>query len=374
MKESRKPGCTDILFRVDASDNIGIGHLVRCLALADVLVLHGCKSVFVMKEAAPRIQERILESDHQCVILGGTAAPCTKSEQRYQLDQRDDALRCTKVFRNYPEFVLVVDHYGIDESWYQALEHHPSIVLVIDDLANRKHHCDVLVDQTYLRDERNYSTLVPSGAMLLCGSQYALLRKEFAEARPRALAKRQRYDAPHNVLIYFGGTTQLPLIEWTLACLDKHFADRTLHIRLLGLEPGSLAQNHHTEAHRIECVGKAADMPEMLLWADLAIGAAGSASWERCATGLPTLMFVLAENQRLIGENLAQAGAVLLAGKHYSHDEAPSEAQERPFVEGFRQLFHLDAYNAMSGCASSICDGNGAKRVAEALLDRITFN
>ncbi|HTH15906.1 MAG TPA: UDP-2,4-diacetamido-2,4,6-trideoxy-beta-L-altropyranose hydrolase, partial [Magnetospirillum sp.] len=251
--------------------------------------------------------------------------------------------------------LLVVDHYRLDEGYERAARAHARHVLVLDDLADRRHDCDILLDQTCGRSAADYRPLVPAHCRLLTGSRFSLLRPAFRSSRAASLARRR--EGVSRVVVSLGGTDPDNVTPRILDAL----ADLPLAIDVVmgGGAP-------HLEAVRAAVARlpsarlhvNVADMATLLAQADLAIGAAGTSAWERCCLGLPTIVVVLADNQRLIARNLAEAGAALVVSPE------PSELRA-----ALRQLQAPGALARMSEAAAAVCDGDGVARLCDTIDD-----
>jgi UDP-2,4-diacetamido-2,4,6-trideoxy-beta-L-altropyranose hydrolase len=231
--------------------------------------------------------------------------------------------------------------------------------MVIDDLASRCHDCDLLVDQTVGRARDDYRGLVPDDAELLIGSDYALLRPAFAALRPEAIARRQNSAVVRRILISLGmtdvGGMTVSAIEQTLAAIPGCAIDVVIGSAAPSFEQvQALAARHdlvtlHVDSDR---------MCELMAAADLAVGAAGTTSWERCCLGLPTVTLVVSPNQRTIARKLVEAGAIDLVAT--AKDDIASALQ--------RLAAHSPLRAEMTSNSLRLCDGEGTRRVANRLL------
>lgn len=364
-----------MVFRVDASNEIGTGHVMRCLALAEVLRERGSEVCFICREFPGHMESVIRQNGFEVIMLPvpegrATADPeGTRSWSWLGETQRVDAEKtCEAVQRWGGADWLVVDHYGIDHRWESTLRKVAENIVVVDDLADRRHDCDVLLDQTYGRIQIDYSGLVPAHARLLLGSKYALLRREFAHWRPRALARRQRQRAPRRLFVNFGGTDVTNTTELVLNLLGEAKFDLPPELVVV-LGASSLhRQKIHTVAAKVASsvtvLSRASNMAEIMSTADVAIGAAGATSWERCCLGLPSIVMVVADNQLMIAEELDRAGAAFFSGTRADVEREP----ERLLKPLHALLIDLETAAKVSRRAASITDGHGAERVALALL------
>lgn len=312
----------NVAIRVDASPIIGSGHLMRCLCLAHAMHLRGAAVRFLCRDLPLHLQELITQQGHRLIALPAPetalAADGTTlaAEDAWTADRqlRDAEISASALAGAPPEW-LVVDHYGLGRVWESAaLQLTGAKLLSIDDMA-REHDCDVLLDQNYYPPAATpYSGRVPGHCQLLLGPGYALLRPEFHVARQRA---QPRDGEVRRIHIFMGGMDPNNI---TLLALDAVAmlgrTDLAVDVVIGQTHPAreeieakcrSLARTHcHVQTDR---------MAELLIDADLAIGAGGSATWERCALGVPTLALCLAANQADLISNGARAGFVYVPDK-----------------------------------------------------------
>lgn len=256
---------------------------------------------------------------------------------------------------------LVIDHYGIDISYESAARGWAKNILLIDDLANRLHDCDVLIDMTYGRAASDYAPFVPAGCKILTGADYALLRPEFPD---RAMPK--NFSDAGNVLVSFGGVNPKRVTQKTLNML-RRYNDRILDIDIVtgagaaGLEDiRSLEQSLKEDRfHKVHLHVDTTRMADLMTKAHLCLGAGGTTSWERCCMGLPTLAIELADNQAKILKELDRAEALKDLGQIET-------LNDKVFLDAFAALIADQAgLKLMSEKAKAICDGKGAARVAD---------
>lgn len=362
------------VFRVDASIDIGTGHVMRCLTLAEALALRGADSHFICREHTGHLIDHIRAKGFVTHVLPkrdvrACDAPADSFSMRsapvhfYWLGttQEKDAEECASILSRIRPDWLVVDHYALNERWETSIKDYCSRLLVIDDLADRSHQCDLLVDQTLGRRKSHYSGLVPIQCDLLCGPRYALLRPEFAKWRPYSLRRRASTD-PRHILITMGGVDKHNMTGRVLEVLGENLPDKNYKATVvLGRSAPWLEQ--------ITAVSKNMSVPtevrvgvnnmaQLMAESDLAIGAAGATAWERCCLGLPSFMFILARNQRLIARSLERAGAARVI------DSMCLETKD-----WFSRMYGNDgALSKMSLKSAIIVDGEGTNRVVERLL------
>ena len=337
-----------VVFRADASISIGGGHVMRCLALADVLSEHGWECNFASNIQAAEIVPSLNRGKHGLLEL---------DETEYD---KPEAL-C----RNWPDGInlLIVDHYGLGIEFETGCRSWAQKIMAIDDVPNRKHDCDVLLDQTVGRKHEEYDTVVKEGVLRLIGSKYALVRSDFQSRRQFSLARRAVPDLKRGVLCFgmvdsVNATTRalLGLEQSSLdVSVDVIVGDGAPHLRSIEavLSASRLAARLHVDSTQIAA---------LMTNADLALGTAGSTSWERCCLGLPSIVVVVADNQVRIATELVMARAAISLG-------CINSLQASNFADVLQALAeNVDDLSNFSRNAAMVCDGKGARRVAQILL------
>ena len=204
----------EIVIRVDASTKMGIGHVMRCITLAKKLSENNCNITFLCKQHNGHINHFIESSGFKVITLSKPIRNIdNESDEKYWLGChfQDDAEECVQKLLHAIKIpcvdLLIIDHYSLDHQWQKILSPYCKKIMVIDDLANRKHCCDILLDQTYGRTKGDYQNLVPKNCTFLLGKNSILLRDEFAQTRSFAEEKRKKITLKeHKVLISLGGT------------------------------------------------------------------------------------------------------------------------------------------------------------------------
>ena len=236
-------------------------------------------------------------------------------------------------------------------------------ILVVDDLANRHHECDILVDQNLGREEIDYKGLVPETCRVLTGSDYALLRPEFSEMRERSLARRKKNQL-RQVIIAMGGVDQTDKTSRVLRALSQCTGLAGLHITVVLGSTAPHQQNVQREVENLPCSANlqvgVSDMAQLMSKSDLAVGAPGTSSWERACLGLPAILMIVAENQRAIAKSLQTFGAAIIV----DDDDGLTNSLQ----QNLNLLTKVNTLAAMSEAASKITDGRGVERVVHELL------
>lgn len=311
----------NVFVRVDSSYQMGTGHVMRCLTLADDLQKSGVKVTFISRSMDSAIAQIIKERSFELIMLPLTEPLNIECVTEYSgwlgVSQEIDAGQTLSLLENYNTVnCLIVDHYSIDYRWERALAKKAQKIIVIDDLANRKHLCDLLIDQNYYSNPQGrYYELVPPGCIQWIGPKYALLRSEFKLLRRKM---KIRTGSVNRILVFFGGTDPTQETEKTLKAIEQFDAQEIQVDVVVG------ASNPKRESIRKICENNAnfhfhcqvSNMAELMNEADLAIGAGGSTTWERCYLGLPSLTVVVAENQLKITKEISTLGVTDYLGWH----------------------------------------------------------
>jgi UDP-2,4-diacetamido-2,4,6-trideoxy-beta-L-altropyranose hydrolase len=351
-----------IVIRADASLLIGTGHVMRCLTLAQALRNTGHEVVFISRLHEGHLCDHVEAQGFQVIRLPGPAdadSPLDWLGLPWEVDAQQTMWALKDL--SSPVAWLIVDHYSLDTHWEQLLRPQVTRILVIDDLADRQHACDFLLDQNLGRCPKDYAGLVPANCSLLVGPSYALLRNEFTEWRERSLA-RLRWPI-RRILISMGGVDRNDATSMVLDALERCPSMANAEINVI-MGPRSpwlhKVRTRVAQLKRVSVHVNVANMAEHMASNDLAIGAAGSSSWERCCLGLPTLTVILADNQRQGALAMDVAGVQLTVG-----------IQEQAAVKLEAQLNRLNeqAMRQMSKSASALVDGLGVQRVLEAMIN-----
>ena len=356
----------NILIRTDSSHNIGIGHVMRCLVLAETLRDQGHTVTFMCRELPGNINFHIINKNFSLISL-----PYNESQQAslsiYSLHQQwlgeirkiDIQQTLSHLAQIDPIDWLIVDHYGLDLSWESQYRNYTKQLLVIDDLADRKHDCDILLDQNYYRDPSlRYHNLLPYHCNTLIGPQYALIRSEFIEARKNITSRRKKIQ---RLMVSLGGSDNHNGTETILMGI-QHLNRDDIHIDVVlgATSPNKeiirefCAINKNFSFH---CPAK--NMAELMQDADLAIGSSGSTTWERCCLGLPSLVVKIAENQNEIIHQGLSIGIFNYLGEVSALDEHTVTDKLNDII------YKSEVLQAMSNNGMQLVDGLGAQRVVE---------
>lgn len=315
------------VIRTDASTSIGSGHVMRCLTLAHRLKKEkNAKVVFVM---------RVLPGNLIGVVekQGLEVLKLPPANQKYSLNgyglwltvpMEVDARQTIDLLQLYLQEHgcdvvdrLIVDSYALDEQWELMLRPYCRDIMVIDDLANRRHDCDILLDQNfYLNKDARYAGLVPEHCKMLLGPEHALLREEFYEAKKHL---RKRDGNIRNILVFYGGSDLTNETEKAIEALVQ-LNDEGYNFTAYVITGVSNSRREKIEKicikyHFLHYCCQVSNMAEFMNKADLMLGAGGSTTWERLYMELPALVTAVAENQIQGCEDCSQAGLIDYLGE-----------------------------------------------------------
>jgi len=348
-----------VAIRVDASSQIGTGHVMRCLTLADGLVKQGASVRFIARHMPMHLQEMITSKGFEFRSLNNHNNSGQLDELQHAewlgTSQHNDAEDTIAVLADKNWDWLVVDHYALDLRWESKLRSSTQKLMVIDDIADRNHECDILLDQNYYVDmELRYQDKVSLNCQLMLGPKYALLREEFREARKTL---KVRSGKVKRVLVFFGGMDSQNYTGKTIEALSGLTKYRFDVDVVIGYQhPNKVEIMHSCATHGYLCHVQTNKMAELMATTDLAIGAGGSAIWEKCCLGLPSIAIATAENQIKQLNDLAVNGCCYLV--QYKNN----------IIESLKLHINAAVDNAnlltfISNNCSSLVDGLGVSRL-----------
>lgn len=342
------------IFRCDASPGIGGGHVFRCLTLADFFHERGWSCTFLCSPETPETVSALKHSVYKIITAD-------------ELCPDPSLLAAEEIQAN----LVVFDHYGLDRCYEELWREYAECLFVLDDLADRPHDCDLLLDQTYGRDATDYKARVPENCKVLAGVEYALLRAQFSDVREKVLFDREKRKGRLEHLLVSMGSTNIHNITGTVLDALRVWSDSRLSIDVvMGTKSTALddiraivREMNDEGIHTVNLLTDVSDMAALMAKADLAIGAGGTTSWERCCLGLPTVMVEIADNQALIADKLHSAGAVINLGWY-----------KDVTVNAIQKILSRLAVNShemvkLSNEASRLCDGLGVIRVFDAVQE-----
>ena len=359
-----------VIFRTDASLEIGIGHVMRCLTLASGLLEKGASVSFLCREHDGNLIDLIRSHGFAVHSL-----PSVSQRDYTEENQSDpshaawlgcnwqvDVAQCNAVL-NEPVDWIIVDHYALDYRWERAMRDKCRQLMCIDDLADRRHECDVLLDQSYGRKKKDYRKLVLSQTKLLIGPQYALLRPEFLHWRASSLTRRNTPTLNH-LLITMGGVDIGNMTCNILHSIEKFvWKDLEKITVVLGPQAPWIAAVEELGASMTvatSVLSNVKNMAELMTASDLIIGAGGATTWERCSLGIPSVVIPIAKNQVEMSYQLQKHGAVQLL--------TPEELIAGDLEKVVNALTG-EKLRGLSNVSSCLCDGLGVQSVLKCILN-----
>ena len=349
----------NIAFRVDASSQIGTGHFMRCLTLAGELKKQNADICFISRNLPLHLSEMLGVKEIKHIPLGDNDIADSIDELAHAswlgVSQYQDAKDTVKSISGQVYDWMVVDHYALDVRWESIVRQSVKKIMVIDDIADRNHDCDILLDQNYYADmQLRYNGKVPAHCQLLLGPNYALLREEFRALREQVKVRNGKVK---KVLVFFGGVDADNYTLQAIEALVEVNPGLQVDVVIGAQHPFKELIENTCAKYGYVCHVQTPNMAKLMLDADLGLGAGGSASWERCCLGLPCLLVALADNQISIAKELSAVNACIYIGNS-------GEVSSLNLKQCLAQLLANQALcQNISKNAFSIVDGLGVLRV-----------
>ncbi|MEX3935927.1 UDP-2,4-diacetamido-2,4,6-trideoxy-beta-L-altropyranose hydrolase [Paraburkholderia phymatum] len=355
-----------VAIRTDASVSMGSGHVMRCLTLADGLRAEGANVRFITRAHLGHLDALIEARGYPVHSLAPRDEHVVSAEPSHAAwlgcDWRMDLEDTARVLRSAGSVDwLVVDHYALDARWETPLREFAERIFVIDDLADRHHDADLLLDQNMIANaQQRYRSRVEPRCEQLTGVEYALLRPEFAALRE--IAKHRRVEAPARLLVFFGGVDATDETGKFLDAWSAYDAERFVAEVVIGANHPRRAQHEQCALPGVTVLGYVPAMAGLMTNADHAFGASGITSWERFCLGLNASVVSVADNQQPIAQFLGEQGWVDSLGD--ARDTTPETYR--------RALRALDPASAAAHARRErlmqAVDGLGVQRVVARLL------
>lgn len=351
-----------VLFRVDSSQEIGTGHISRCLTLAKELRENGHHVEFIVKALVGNITKKIIAENfivHSIYPETGYLVKNPdielKHSQWLKSSQKNDAMQCMSILKKTNPHLIIVDHYALDQQWEKIIRSEfCGQIMIIDDLCDRMHVANFLIDATYGRSYTEYQGMINEDCRCHFGPDYAIIDRRFKALQEKALRKRKKTANHYKILITMGGVdinnissrildilTQLPLIQV-----------ENITLIIGGASPHKLSLMQKCTSLNIQFLIDVNDMPQIMLEHDIAIGALGVTVWERCVLCLPAINICIAENQNMIAEKIKTAGLTVIKAEEI----APVK------IETLLSEIMNDYFSACE-IAGNACSGDGIKNI-----------
>jgi len=354
-----------VIFRVDASQQIGSGHVMRCLTLAEALRELGQTVEFITRSHPGNLDEYINSKNFKIHSLAASSDSDIQQslvgyEQWLGVRLEVDAEESIQTLSGTRVDWLIIDHYALEQTWEQKLRPHARKIMVIDDLANRRHDCDLLLDQNYIHDSNRYDLLTFPVTTKLLGTDYVLLRKDFAENRHSTVRK---HETINGIFVFFGGTDPDNLTSTALkALIQPDLKHLSVDVVIGSANPYSaqveaLVIEHPNARLHVQVE----NIAELMGKSNIALGAGGTTTWERMAAGLPSIVVTIAENQVAFIRDLDQDGYLRWLGNASQVDMQKIHDALLDAIQNPHKLYD------QSREGQKLVDGMGAQTIAKLL-------
>ena len=359
-----------IVFRVDSSSAIGGGHIVRCHTLAKILRQRGAKVTFVCRDHIGNLIENLIKDSFKVMVLPPPLLGAINSDDYavwLGVDQIVDARETELALENEKPDWLIVDHYALDKKWEGKMRPFVKKIMVIDDLANRSHDCEILLDQNFsLKGHNRYTDLVIDDCCKLIGPRYALLHEDYSSYKK---VQPKRDNEIQKILIYLGGIDPDNLICKALQALSAPSLSH-IHVDVVVGNNDNLYREdveRHVASRPLTILhGPQQRLVYFISQSDLALGAGGATTWERLCLGLPSLLVSAADNQKQACESLARCNLINYAGSSSSLSVSALQSSFETLIIDQLKL------EEQSSLGQALVDGLGALRVAEVISSSST--
>tara|TARA_B100000035_G_scaffold315477_1_gene336762 strand:+ start:5280 stop:6830 length:1551 start_codon:yes stop_codon:yes gene_type:complete len=360
----------NFFFRVDSSLKIGTGHLIRCLTLAKVLRMQGAECKFICGPQKDNFIKLVKNEGFKVFTFAKSKNKIVKNKndktkKNYYFDWietswQEDVKNTIKALGSDIIDWLVVDHYALDKKWENKIRPYVKKIMVIDDLANRDHSCDLLLDQNLIANqETRYLKRILPNCTTFLGPKFALLQPEYSKLHIRKQINR---DKIKRVLVFFGGVDKKNLTKLTLKSLLKiKRKDITFDVVISSLNPNkSNIQKFLHKKPNVNMYDSLPSLAPLMIKADIAIGACGSTTWERLCLGLPSLVITIAENQKPIAKELDRLNLIKLIGHH-------TYVKEENILNSFKSALD-ENLKKWTRYSKTITNGKGVFKIASILM------
>tara|TARA_B100001765_G_scaffold139058_1_gene87954 strand:+ start:167 stop:1228 length:1062 start_codon:yes stop_codon:yes gene_type:complete len=337
-----------IFIRVDSSTKIGYGHLIRCLALADTLK-KSFKINFICTNLNGNLISQICKKNFEVFRFN------TKSQRINVKKDAEKTISIIKKYRN-KKSLLILDSYILSQEWENRVRPYVKRLIVIDDLMDRKHSCDLIIDQN-LHTQMNslYINSVPKNCVKLLGPDYAILRNQFIAQRKYA---KIRSLPLKNILVSFGGSDNENHTLHALTSLKKLNSDVNVNVVTGTANIGKkIIKNFCKKNFNYNYFEQVENMAKLMQVADLCIGSSGTTTWERCCVGLPAIAIVASNDQKDIASAVSKNKCIINLGKIKKSDNVN-------YVRLMKNLKNNELQNMSRNCMKLV-DGKGAARISK---------
>ena len=340
----------NLFIRVDSSPEIGIGHMMRCLTLAQELKNNFDKIIFLTQKDSGNFIGTIMKNEFEVIFI-----PTTNNDPNII----KNLITAYSENKNF----LLIDHYDIDSNFESSLKNIFERIFVIDDLANRKHDCDLLIDQNYYRDlNQRYEKLIQNGTIILLGPKYAIIRPEFRKINKKAIKKNSQIK---KILVSFGGSDPTNECKKALDALCSIENSKFEIVVVAGIYNHKFEQlkKLYEKYSNIKIYRHVNDLSRLMLNSDLFIGAGGTTTWERFYMGLPSTVTIISDDQKESIEFLSDMGHIINLGlaKNVT-SKTYAQTLQKPNSD---LIYNMSLHN------QKLVDGNGSNRIKKQIIELI---
>ena len=340
----------NLFIRVDSSPEIGIGHMMRCLTLAQELKNNFDKIIFLTQKDSGNFIGTIMKNEFEVIFI-----PTTNNDPNII----KNLITAYSENKNF----LLIDHYDIGSNFESSLKNIFERIFVIDDLANRKHDCDLLIDQNYYRDlNQRYEKLIQNGTITLLGPKYAIIRPEFRKINKKTIKKNSQIK---KILVSFGGSDPTNECKKVLDALCSIENSKFEIIVAAGIYNHKFEQlkKLYEKYSNIKIYRHVDELSRLMVNSDLFIGAGGTTTWERFYMGLPSTVTIISDDQKESIEFLSDMGHIINLG-------LAKNVTSKTYVQTLQKPNSDLIYN-MSLHNQKLVDGNGSNRIKKQIIELV---
>ncbi|TBL67776.1 UDP-2,4-diacetamido-2,4,6-trideoxy-beta-L-altropyranose hydrolase [Paenibacillus thalictri] len=306
-----------LVVRTDASSSIGSGHIMRCLVAAKEFQKQNYDVIFVTNgDIGLALEELIQKSKMELRKLPKAEKDSLVIWNDFFIEK--DLQLFLDAIHDIKAHIIIVDHYKLNKIWEEKAKLFTNCLFVIDDLANREHRCNYLLDQNYYynKPESRYNSLININCKLLLGPKYSLLREEFYKLRATS-STRLRGVPLKKILVFFGGSDPTNETSKVVDALLNHKIKFDVDVVIGGANKNYFNIVAQYKFYpNVKIYYNISNVAQIMSQNDISIGAGGTTTWERCILGLPSIIICIAENQIGISSEIDQHGAAINLGWH----------------------------------------------------------
>ncbi len=350
-----------VVFRVDSSQRVGSGHLIRCLTLADLMKSYGMEVCFICRNLDGSMVSLPKSRGYKVILL-----PCAEYDASLSgyaswltVSQERDAQETVEILCSLGIVdLVVVDSYALDQVWERVIRPFTKCIFVIDDLANRIHDCDYILDQTFGAEvEKRYDSCVSKRTKQFLGVSYVLMKPVFYSMRNKCCVRK----TVKKVFVFYGGSDDTNETQKVLKAISHNGFIQFHFIILVG------SINKNKDIIKMECAHlknveyycQVDNVEEYIAQSDVALAAPGGNTWERCMLGLPSIMTVTADNQRKIAKQIEESGAGISIGWHSNitsseYEYVLTHLNELPIQDMSKKSFAIISDNKLKDVIKTI--------------------